>query len=118
MKYPFEFSECKLDNTILEKLGFVDWWGGSGDFSESYSKELGFRIQVTDERVCYWSGDFCDEHYFNIDGNCRFHFLHDLLLFVREHHNENYNNFLELCKKENLYHYVKDYLEYEKEIQV
>lgn len=34
MKYPFEFSELLLTKTVLDVIGFTEYWSGCGDFGD------------------------------------------------------------------------------------
>ena len=121
LKYPFEFNEILLTDTILEKLGFSDWWGGSGDFSDSRITLGGqlFEIHSVDEKdddadgYGYHPKQYVAYHYISGDWNENIYFLHDLYEYIKDFDNkEVLKEFVERCVKTNLKPNIDSYLKY------
>jgi len=125
MNYPFEFDELLLTDTLLSKLGFTDWWGGSGDWSDSVLGLSGraIRIHSLDEKddesdgysALGGNGDnpaYVSYHY-TTDEWTRMYFLHELYEYIKSFNDEQtMNDFLYRCKRTNTMHHINSYLEY------
>lgn len=119
MEYPFEFSSINLTDTILEKLGFADWWGGSGDFYDSviHLADKNFHIHALcekdDENDGYGHNKvYVSYHYTDSDWN-RLFFLHELYEFIKSANSEEaLHEFKDRCKKVNLSYYIDSYENY------
>lgn len=127
--YPFEFSEMLLTSRALDKLGFTEYWAGSGDFgtrsfgillndgsNNRYEKDKWIQIIELDEKDDDCDG-YCSDKWY---APCRYigkytgsiYFLHELYeeLLAQTPHLEEY--FLEQCTKCNMINYINSYLEY------
>lgn len=124
MIYPFEFSEMLLTSRALDKLGFTEYWGGSGDFGDR-------RFGITKDGKQYEKWLFItelDEKDDECDGYCKdkwyvssryigkytgsIYFLHELYEEILAQTPSLEEYFLERCIKCNMINYINSYLEY------
>jgi hypothetical protein len=134
MNYPFEFKEMLLTDKVLDKLGFSEYWAGSGDFGErtfgekinqwKYSKW--YRIVEVDEMddpesgYGYGKPEYCPQHYHSPFKGKVFrdiYFLHDLYEDISDNSPETLEQFIEKTKEKgvNMYPYIESYLKWKNE---
>lgn len=142
MNYPFEFEECLLDDTILDALGFSEYWGGCGDYGE---RRLHFNLEYTNDELiwlkdiqqlkfyeiieidaqeddCYGYGSVktrIPRTYYNTKTGETLYFLHDLYLSIKQNRlPKELDVFIKLCESANLSRYIKSFIEYEEKIKI
>ena len=117
MEYPFKFSEINLTDSMLEKLGFAEWWGGSGDNMDSRIHLTGksFDIHSIDEKddeddgYGFGKPRYVAYHYCDDKWN-RLYFLHELYEYIKSGNcKEAMDDFLSRCEKCNLMPYIASY---------
>ena len=136
LTYPFPFAELRITSSVLDKLGFTEYWSGCGEFGERIfgiredpSNENGiyinwYRIVEYDEldygadagyggepymyQSQYWSSPFNAKVHRNI------YFLHDLYEDISDNAPEVLEIFLEKSKEKgvNMYPYIQSYLKW------
>lgn len=125
MKYPFEFTECLLTDSVLDALGFTEYWSGSGEYGDRKLK-LGstyymiFEMDpLEDEDQGYSSKHVrCPGHFVSDGFETRLYFLHDMIEDVKARRTPNeYDVFLSLCKQRgvNLGSYLDSYFEWKEQ---
>ena len=126
--YPFEFQELRIDDTVLDKLGFSEYWDNNGD-----SGERNFRFgddvfsitcydQKDDETDGYASwGRYQSESYGvglrhrNTDFYRKIHFLHDLYEAILAITPNLVQPFMDKCRENLMHEYIEDYVKYKNE---
>lgn len=132
-EYPFEFDECLLDTSVLDQLGFGEYWGGSGDFG---SRTLDFnlhpeviflsvrlpacRVNVMDENEDgnYGMADkqFVPQRIVSENFQTRLYFLHDLYEYVSSNQSDigirAFNVFRMICFEKGFGCYVESWEKY------
>lgn len=112
--YPFPFEEILLTDRMLEKLGFPNWWGGSGDFNDSRielsGKSFGIHAveEKDDESDGYGYPRYVAYHYTDENWNTLY-FLHELYEYIRSAGDQYIEEFKNRCKECNLTPYIKSY---------
>jgi len=127
MEYPFKFNECILTEDILDKLGFSDYWAGSGEFgNRTFSKErddgsntseFAYRMVVSDQlddgSMGWGKLEYKPEYFIVEDFQTTLYFLHDLYENIFSKENEELNKlFLSKCTEIGLESYIQSYLNY------
>jgi len=116
MKYPFEFASLLLGDTVFEKLGVKEWWGGSGDYCETNLRLNGLVMKVfmTDEVD---GGDYYEPLYkprmYTNDDYCYMRYLHELYDHIKSKGVPGaVEDFLGRCEKANMLGYINSYEDY------
>jgi hypothetical protein len=127
MTYPFEFKELILTDRILDKLGFTEYWAGSGDYgercfgikkNENQFEHVPYRIVEIDEKDDDCDG-YCETRnyvaqYYQSPFRAKVHrsiyFLHDLYDDIQDNAPHVLEFFVQKCKENNMYPFIESYL--------
>jgi hypothetical protein len=136
--YPFEFDECLLDTSVLDQLGFGDYWGGSGDFGtrtldfnlHPSCKFLGInlpacRVNVMDENEDVYCGmadkEFVPQRIVSEDFQTSLYFFHDLYEVIKKNESEAgiraFDVFRSICFDKNFGRYIESWEKYKNSLK-
>jgi hypothetical protein len=128
MEYPFKFNELLLTSRVLDKLGFTEYWNGSGYFGtrrliDKEAHDVFYELFQTDEMDDPTDGydpynppEYQTQHYCTKDWE-RMYFLHELYEDFLLRYPDKIEYLTKQIKTCNMYPQLKSYLKYKEDGQ-
>mgnify|MGYP001329952384 CR=1 FL=1 len=120
--YPFDFNELLITRDVLDKLGFTEYWAGSGDYGTrllKFSSGPFYTIKemdsLEDNSSGYSYAEYSANRYLSENFSKSLYFLHDLYedIWSRRTYDE-VCEFVEKTKEVNMYPYIESWINYKK----
>ena len=122
--YPFDFNELLLTEDVLDKLGFTEYWAGSGDYGKRLLKfsdgpfyTINEMDSLEDNSYGYSYAEYSANRYLSDNFGKSLYFLHDLYEDILGKRTvEEVGEFINKTKEVNMFPYIESWLKYKNKV--